>query len=174
MNKLFCFFLFIFILALARLIPHPPNFTPIIASAIISPIIISNRVYAVLIPILAMFISDLLIGFHPYMFVVYLTISIISLTIPKKEKLSRLLIFAFLSSCWFFLVTNFAVWLAWDYYTKDLKGLITCYTLAIPFFTNTLISSVLFTGIFFYLLEPLRLVNQKFNQSINYLFQKNY
>ena len=172
MDKLFYFIFFIIVLALSRIIPHPPNFTPIIASAIMAPILINNRIYGTLLPVIAMFLADIIIGFHPYMLVIYLTIASISLASPIKIKLMNIFFFSIASSVWFFLTTNFAVWLVWDYYSKNFQGLIKCYTLAIPFFTNTLLSSILFTIILFYLIDPIKALSKKFNNSIGSIFQK--
>ena len=85
-NKFFYLIFFAIILALSRILPHPPNFTPILASAIMSPIIVKDRLYGAAIPIVAMFISDIIIGFHPYQFVIYLTLLTISLTSPIIQK----------------------------------------------------------------------------------------
>ena len=49
----------------------------------------------------------------------------------------------------FFAVSNFAVWALWNMYPKTLAGLAECYTMAIPFFRNTVASDLLFTGAFF-------------------------
>ena len=75
---------------------------------------------------------------------------------------------AIASSVWFFLTTNFSVWLIWDYYPKTFEGLISCYTLAIPFFTNTIVSTVLFTGLLTFALKYL----DRFNASANYILLK--
>ena len=61
----------VIVLAISRLIPHPPNFTPILAMAVTMPMLTSDRYMAVVIPLLAMFVSDMFIGFHSYMFWVY-------------------------------------------------------------------------------------------------------
>ena len=147
-NKLFYLIFFAVILAASRLIPHPPNFTPIIASALMAPLLIRDRLFGMCIPLFGMFLSDLIIGFHPYQFVVYSSLILISIFSPMKKKYLYLAIGALLSSIWFFIATNFSVWIIWDYYPKTFQGLLTCYTLAIPFFKNTLISTFLFTGIF--------------------------
>jgi hypothetical protein len=65
-NKFFYLFFFGVILALSRIIPHPPNFTPILASAIMAPMLIKDRWFGIAIPIVAMFISDVIIGFYSY------------------------------------------------------------------------------------------------------------
>ncbi len=151
MDKIFLLCSFIFILVISRIIPHPPNFTPIIAAAIFGPIFFKDRILGLAIPIIGMFISDLIIGFHAYQIVIYLTLISISLLIPKIIKLVPLSFYALFSCLWFFLTTNLAVWLVWEYYPKTFDGLISCFVLAIPFFKNTLISTIIFTITFYYL-----------------------
>ena len=145
-------FLFISgILALGRLIPHPPNFTPILATAIYTPYIINNKWIAMLIPLSAMFIADIIIGFHPYMLWVYGAIGLSTLisnwSMRFNKKYIQLGVMAILSSILFFIITNFAVWAIWDYYPKTIDGLLLCYTMAIPFFQNTLLGTIIYTAI---------------------------
>ena len=160
-DKIFYLIFFSFILAFFRIMPHPPNFTPILASAIMGPLLIKDRLYGTAIPIIAMFISDTLIGFHPYQFAIYFTILTISLISPMKKKYKLLGFMAISASVWFFMTTNFAVWVIWDFYPKTLEGLIICYESAIPFFKNTLISTLLFTGLLFILSNYLENINNK-------------
>ena len=147
-NNLFYILFICFLLLVARIVPHPPNFSPIIASALCCPLLFKDRFLGLSVPILVMFISDIFIGFHIYQFVIYLTLISISLLAPLTKKYFLFGTLALLGSIWFFLTTNFAVWLFWDFYPKSLSGLYACYVLAIPFFKNTLISSFLFTGFF--------------------------
>ena len=160
-EKFFYLVFFAILLASSRLIPHPPNFTPIIASALLAPLLIKDRLFGICIPLLAMFFSDIIIGFHPYQFVVYSTLLIISLLAPMKKNFIYIGASAILSSVWFFVVTNFSVWIIWDFYPKTLEGLLLCYTLAIPFFKNTLISTILFTGILFISSKYLSIASKK-------------
>jgi len=160
-DKFFFLFFFGIILALSRIIPHPPNFTPILASAIMAPMLIKDRWYGIAIPIVAMFISDIIIGFHPYQFVVYSTILTIALVSPMQKNYLNLGIMAIGSSVWFFITTNFSVWIIWDYYPITFEGLISCYTFALPFFKNTLISTCLFTCIITISIKYIELINQK-------------
>ena len=160
-EKFFFLVFFAILLASSRLIPHPPNFTPIIASALLAPLLIKDRIFGICIPLLAMFFSDIIIGFHPYQFVVYSTLLIISLLAPMKKNFIYIGAGAILSSVWFFVVTNFSVWIIWDFYPKTLEGLLLCYTLAIPFFKNTLISTILFTGILFISSKYLSIASKK-------------
>ncbi len=150
-EKIFLTFNLIIILILSRTIPHPPNFTPIIATAIFGPIFLNNKVYGALIVLISMFISDLIISFHSYQFVIYITLLAISYFTPKKQRKVMFFGFVVISCIWFFLITNFAVWLMSETYTKDLGGLFSCYFLAIPFFKNSLISTIIFTSIFWLL-----------------------
>ena len=144
-DKIFYFIFILLILITARLMPHPPNFSPIIATAIMGPLFFKDRIIGIFVPILALSISDIFLGFHIYQFVVYSSIIIISVFAPMALNNKKIFITAFIASLWFFISTNFAVWLAWDYYPKTATGLIECYTLAIPFFQNTIISTLLFT-----------------------------
>ena len=152
MMKTIITFLFISsILALGRLIPHPPNFTPILATAIYTPYMVNNKWLAMLIPLSAMFIADIIIGFHPYMLWVYGAIGISTLlsywSMQFNKKYIQLGAMAIVSSVLFFIITNFGVWTIWDYYPKTINGLLLCYTMAIPFFQNTLLGTIIYTAI---------------------------
>ena len=148
-------------LYLFRVVPHPPNFTPILAGALTAPYLFRDKLIGILVILLAMFISDIFLGFHIYQIVIYLCLISISLFAPSKNKFLYFGCGAILASVWFFLVTNFAVWLAWDFYPKTIEGLIQCYTLAIPFFTNTLTSTVFFTVILILFLKPVESNDEK-------------
>ena len=172
-DKLFYLVFFSFILAISRIIPHPPNFTPIIASAILAPLFIKDRWYGMAIPIAAMFISDILIGFHTYQIVVYLTLLSISCLSPMLMNYKKITILAISGSVWFFITTNFAVWAMWSTYPKTIEGLLACYTLAIPFFQYTLISTCLFTGLLVILYKYVEVVNEKTNSFLLKIIRKN-
>ena len=165
-NKFFYLFFFGIILALSRIIPHPPNFTPILASAIMAPMLIKDRWFGIAIPIVAMFLSDVIIGFYSYQFVIYSSILAIALVAPMRKNYVTLGIMAVGGSVWFFITTNFAEWIIWDYYPKTIEGLITCYTLALPFFKNTLISTFLFTGLILISLKYLEIIKERTNHFI--------
>ena len=143
----------IVILAFARLIPHPPNFTPIIAVAIISGYFFKNINLSILTLLVAMLISDLFIGFYENMIFVYVSLLLISFVfykISNKINFKNLFAYGFVGSLIFFLVTNFGVWAlgspgVYDIaYEKSLSGLVQCYILAIPFFGNTFLSTLIF------------------------------
>ena len=143
----------IVILAFARLIPHPPNFTPIIAVAIISGYFFKNFNLSALTLLVAMLISDLFIGFYENVIFVYASLLLITFIFHKisyKINFKNLFIYGFAGSVIFFVVSNFGVWAlgsagVYDIaYEKNLNGLVECYILAIPFFGNTFLSTVIF------------------------------
>jgi len=143
----------ILILAFARLIPHPPNFTPIIAVALISGYFLKNINLSLLILLVAMLLSDLFIGFYENIIFVYASLLLITFIFHKisnKINFKNLFIYGFGASFIFFLVSNFGVWVlgspgVYDIaYEKNLNGLIECYILAIPFFGNTFFSTLIF------------------------------
>lgn len=142
---------FILIASLSRLLPHEPNVTPIMALSLFSGTFIDNKRLAYIVPILAMLISDLIIGIHPLIFVVYLSILIsVSLGFVLKKKLTLLntIGIAFLSSFIFFLITNFAHWVAF-YEIHNFQTLFKCYIDAIPFYRNSLIGDGVYTLVLF-------------------------
>ena len=143
----------ILILAFARLIPHPPNFTPIIAVAIVSGYFFKNINLSLLTLLIAMLISDLFIGFYENVIFVYASLLLITFVFHKisnKINFINLFICGFAGSLIFFVVSNFGVWAlgspgVYDIaYEKSLSGLIECYILAIPFFGNTFLSTLIF------------------------------
>ena len=98
-----------------------------------------------------MFISDMWLGFHNVLFFVYfsfLVIFLIALQFNKSINFKNITSISLSSSIVFFIVSNFGVWLIG--YPKSLQGLYTCYIAAIPFFHNTIISTLLFSYAFLY------------------------
>ena len=160
-DKIFYLIFFVLVLAFSRIIPHPQNFTPILASSIMAPLLIKDRSFGIAIPVIAMFISDIFIGFHPYQFAIYLTLISIGILSPMKNNSIHLGVMAIGGSVLFYITTNFAVWIIWDFYPKTIEGLISCYTLALPFFKNTLISTLIFTGLLALLAKYIELLRYK-------------
>ena len=130
------------LLGLSRIIPHPSNFTPILAVAVFVPLIMKNKLVAIPVTLGAMLIGDLYWGFHSFMFWTYGAV-----ILATQLKFRNVFGNAVLASIIFFLVTNFSVWLS-GYYGLTLAGLWTCYVMAIPFFGNTLMGTLFYTGIF--------------------------
>jgi hypothetical protein len=150
-QKFVLFLYFIGLIALSRLIPHPPNFTPVIAMAVFMPYLTRNVYSAMLVPLLAMFVSDLYLGFHSSMFWIYISIllgtTLSHYTMSIKKTYVHLGSNALVSSTIFFVITNFAVWMSGTMYPLTLDGLIICYTMAIPFFGNTLAGTLFYVSL---------------------------
>jgi len=145
----------IFILSLSRIIPHPPNFTPILAVGIFSGFYFKNFIISVFIVISSMFVGDLYLGFHNTMFFTYVSLFIAVLLgiLIKYFKFKEIIFSGLASSVSFFIITNLGVWGLSGMYEKNLYGLIQSYTMAIPFFHNTLISTLIYLVIFKFLFE---------------------
>lgn len=134
-----------------RLIPHPANVAPIAAMALFGGAYL-DRKYAFVVPLVAMFSSDLFLGFHNTILFVYgsfLLTGVIGLWLKSHRNVQRITLGALASSMLFFLITNFGVWLVGGLYPKTLSGLIQSYVMALPFFRNTLLGDLFYTGVFF-------------------------
>ncbi len=136
---------------LLRLMPHPSNIAPIAAIALFGGAYLDKK-YALVLPLIAMIISDFFIGFHDTMFFVYLSFALtgcIGIWLRNHKTVRHTAFAALSSSILFFLVTNFGVWAVGSMYAKTPAGLLECYTFALPFFRNTIIGDLLYTGVFF-------------------------
>jgi Family of unknown function (DUF6580) len=135
-----------------RFVSDIPNFSPMLAIALFSGIWFSDKKLAFGIPLLAQFGTDLYFGLHESMWAVYLSFALITFIGLKYNQNSTLLkniISITIGSIIFFILTNFSVWALTSFYPKSISGIIECYSLAIPFFRNTLLSGLIFTPILF-------------------------
>ena len=132
-------------LAASRFIPHPPNFTSLLALSFYVPILLGVRYLPSL--VLSFIVTDLIIGFHGITLFTWGSIILIGLgsRFFTNTILSRVF-GSLLGASLFFVITNFGVWTLGSY-SYTLEGLLLCYTLAIPFFTYSLISTFIFSGI---------------------------
>ena len=166
MKKIFYPLLVIVIASFVRLLPHPPNFSPIAAMALFSGVYLSKK-YALIIPVIAIFVSDIFLGFHstiPFVYGSFLITGLIGLWLKKHHDFKSVVAGTLLSSVLFFVITNFGVWLVGNLYQKNITGLVQSYVMAIPFFRNSLIGDLFFTGIFFGSYQAI--FSKKFNQAI--------
>ena len=132
-------------LAASRFIPHPPNFTSLLALSFYVPALLGIRYIPAL--IISFLITDLFIGLHGITLFTWGSVILIGLLSKNfsKNLLSRIS-GSLIGACIFFILTNFGVWSLGSYgYTAN--SLILCYTLAIPFFAYSLISTFIFSGI---------------------------
>ena len=147
MNKReFIVLAFVLLAVVVRLVPHPPNFTPITALALFGATTFRNRFLGTLLPLIAMAISDIYLGFYSISIWVYSSFLIISLLGHYLKKINTKGIL--ISSLIFFLVTNFGVWLSG--YPLTIEGLLLCYTMAIPFFINSIAGDLFFSYVLKY------------------------
>jgi hypothetical protein len=138
--------------AFMRLIPHWPNFTPIAAMALFGGAYFGKKHLAFLIPLAALFISDLLLGFHQWMIAVYISFALvvgIGIWMKDRVKVGSVLLASVSASLLFFIVTNFAIWIGSPWYSQDITGLITCYTAGLPFLNNGIMGDLFYSTIFF-------------------------
>jgi len=136
----------ILVLALSRLIPHPYNFTPMLAVGVFSGFYFKQFYLSLFIVIFSMFIGDLFLGFHSTMFFTYISLAVavlVGLSI-KRFQFKEILFTGLASSVCFFIITNFGAWLTHQMYEQNFNGLLQSYEMAIPFFHNTLISTFLY------------------------------
>lgn len=133
----------IVVAAITRLIPHPPNFTSVTAIALFGGFYFSNKLLAYIIPLLIMIISDLFLGFSSITIFVYLAFVLVSFIGTRTKRVSFFSVL--LCSLSFFLITNFGVWLLG--YPKTWTGLAECYTLALPFFRNSLLGDLFYSAV---------------------------
>ena len=138
----------LFSLVLFRIIPHPPNFTPIIAFAVISIYFFNNQILAFFILALSLIISDFIIGFYDgfvFNYIILFFLLFTSKILFKNLNFKSVTILSLYGSTIFFVISNFMVWLNSGMYQHTLDGLLFCYTNAIPFYGNTLISTFFYS-----------------------------
>jgi uncharacterized protein DUF6580 len=137
----------------ARLAPHAPNFTPVAASALFAGAVLRSRALALAVPLAAMVISDLVLGWHDWRVtgVVYASLALPALLgMWARARAAIVLVpLALSSSLLFFATTNFAVWAFSGMYAHDLHGLMHCYVAALPFLQNTVIGDLSWTTLLF-------------------------
>jgi len=151
----------IFTAAAFRLIPHWPNFTPIAAMALFGGAYFGRNYLAFLVPLAAMLISDIFLGFHMSMIAVYASISatvLLGIIISRKPRLVNIALASIGSTILFFLVTNFAAWLGNPMYSQSFAGLLQSYTAGliflndgngISFFMNSLVGDLFYNTVLF-------------------------
>jgi len=138
--------------AVLRLVPHPPNFTPIGAMALFSGAYVARKELAFVAPLAAMLLSDAIIGFHSGMLFVYAGVAMIVLL--GQVALSRVTPLriggaAVASSILFFVISNLGTWLVSGMYPLNASGLAACFVAAIPFFQNTLAGDLFYSALLF-------------------------
>lgn len=163
----------IFIAILSRLIPHPANFAPMMAIGIFGGALFFKRIWAVLIPIISIWLSDLVInnvflaayfkeftwfyGGWYWQYGVYAIIPVIAMFVFKKNiNVGKLLGINIGTALLFFIISNFGVWASGTMYPKTGEGLLACYAMGLPFLKGSLLSNLFYSAVLFggyYLIE---------------------
>ena len=133
----------IVIAVLMRLVPHPPNFAPITSIALFSGVHFANKRLALLVPLCAMFLSDLFLGLHELIPVIYLSFLLISIMSFYFKSLSISTVL--LGSTLFFVISNLGVW--YFYYPHSWAGLMSCFVLALPFFVSAMAGDLFYSSV---------------------------
>lgn len=150
----------IFAVVIFRIIPHPFNFTPVLAMSLFAGAKLNNKKWSILIPVAALFLSDIILSFmnnyplfHNTIFFVY---GAIILTVlmgwnlsSNKLQVGKTAILTIISSVLFFVITNLGVWMFSNLYSLDTSGLINCFAMAIPFFKYSLLGDAFFVAVLF-------------------------
>lgn len=147
-----------------RIIPHPLNMTPLIAISLLAGAKFENKIFAFIIPIIALLLSDIVVAYtnnypflHDTVFFTYGSVLLIVLlgTLLKGKSFNagKTAAISLTSSILFFIISNFGVWLFSNMYSLDINGLVKCYVLAIPFNKFSWIGDLVFTFTLFGLYE---------------------
>ncbi|MBF0215426.1 MAG: hypothetical protein HQL30_00365 [Candidatus Omnitrophica bacterium] len=139
-----------------RVMPHAPNFTPVVAIALFAGVYLNKKVVP-WVPLAIMAVSDLIIGMHDvvlFTWGAFLLIGFLGMWLSKHKSPSSVLISGIMSAVIFFIISNFGVWLVW--YPLSIEGFVTCYVKAIPFMRDTLTSTLVYSAVLFGLYEAAR------------------
>ena len=150
--KLFTISAIIFALAMFRLLPHLPNVSPVAAMALFGGAYFADKRMAFLVPLLALFLSDLALGLHNSIIFVYagfaLTVAI-GFLLKGRVTITNTAFATVVSSVLFFLLTNLGAWMTSGLYARSAEGLMQAYVAGIPFFQNSLLGNLVFVAVIF-------------------------
>ena len=164
-KKLLLIVLFIAIIFLGRILPHPYNFTPLIAVTLLSSYSLSNKLLAIMIPLVGFWLSDLFMNNYIYAgyfadFTVFnsgmiwtygaiVLVAFMGSSFLNKISTGKVVLASLSGSTIFYLISNFGVWALSPMYAKTLTGLFQCYSLALPFYGTSLIGDLIYSAILF-------------------------
>ena len=158
---------FLFLIALlflgvfSRWIPHPWNFTAVGATALLAGSALRLPSFSISMPIMILFLSDLILGMHSltvYVYGAFLLTVLLGRLIKEKNYFAKSQLFkisglSLTSSFLFFLITNLGVWLSQGMYPRTTEGLIECYVMALPFLKNQILGDLFFSLLLFSVYE---------------------
>jgi hypothetical protein len=146
---------FVTVAVLSRLLPHPMNFTPLAAIALFGGVYFSRR-FAIVVPLIALLISDAVIGFYgamPWVYAGFIAAGLIGMWLRNHKTPLFVAGGTLASSIIFYLLTNFGVWATGTMYVHNWAGLMECYVAAIPYFRSSLAGDAIFVAAMFGLYE---------------------
>lgn len=165
-KDLLILFLVMSVAAISRIWLPWNNFSPIGAMALIGGAYIGRNVLAFVLPLLSLFIGDLILTqvspiHSEYLFsttfltvyVAFALIVVLGMLISKAKSTGNIIGYSLMASVAFFLITNFGSWLYFGMYPMNAAGLMESYVAGIPFFQNTLVSQLVFTLIFHFTMQ---------------------
>lgn len=138
--------------AATRFLPHPMNFSPVMSVALFGSAVFFNRYLGIAVALAAMALSDLFLGAHstlPFVYLAMVLAGVLGFTLRNRRSPVMVLGMALAGSVLFFIVTNLGVFLMQDLYPRTAAGLVSCYTMALPFFKNSLAGDLVFTAVLF-------------------------
>jgi hypothetical protein len=148
---------------LTRLVSHPANFTAIGAVGIFAGAVMPKK-WAIVVPVAAMAISDIFLGFHSLMVFTWgcMMLSVgIGLIMRQRIKPEAMFVGSLAASIQFFLITNWAVWMFTPMYSKGIDGLFASYAAGIPFFRNMIVGDLFYVSVLFGMYALARVVLQR-------------
>ncbi|HTT08937.1 MAG TPA: DUF6580 family putative transport protein [Gammaproteobacteria bacterium] len=138
--------------ALARLLPHPPNVTPVAAMALFAGCYLADRRWACAVPLLAMLLTDVVLGFHstqPYVYAAFLLMVGLGRWLSRHYATGNIVLASLSGSLLFFALTNYGVWATQNMYPHTAAGLVLCYIAALPFFHYTALGDLFYSALLF-------------------------
>lgn len=153
MMQLVTLILMVLAAAFSRLIPHPWGFTAVGAMALFGGAFFSSKKLSMLIPLMALFVSDLVLGFHStilYVYGAFAIVVVLGWNLRSEQKsIFQISTFSLASSLIFFTISNFGVWMVEGLYAPTWQGLVQCYVAAIPFLAKQIYGDLFFSGVLF-------------------------
>jgi hypothetical protein len=143
-----------------RLVPHLPNATPVSALALVGGVYLGRR-WALALPLIALLLSDLAIGFYDWRIMAsvygsFALIGMLSFVVRKHPGVSTVALATCGAPVLFYCITNFAVWIFSPWYAHDLGGLLNCYELGLPFLRAMFLGDFFYVPLFFGAFEAAR------------------
>lgn len=142
----------ILIVVISRLVPHPPNFTPVLSIALFAGAMFQSKWKAFAVPVAGLILSNIVLGFQAISWVVIgimVAIAAFGFILKSRHTAPWWVSFSIASSLVFFIISNFFVWVLGGLYPPTPDGLLTSYIMAIPFYKNMVISTLLYSLVLF-------------------------